>query len=538
MSDNPERAERPVSASSYARTVFLSASHDDDPFVERLRADLAGRGISVSSAPQGLALGSDEWHAAVRGALREALALVLVASPHARASRYVADELRLAGMYQRPVVAVWAEGDEWAESIPQGWGNVPFVDARGGRYETGLRELLAALPVAPSTEAPAAEGATAAGAAPREDPDSPDTQEDARPPKAWPTAPTDRTPPGAVAPPPPPLSSLPPAPIPQAPAPSAQRDSPSFAPRDAGSWQRQEQGGTPAQVPARVEEVTFTAYHPREVALRAWEPLVLYISLDTPQALARVAAAAEERLAGRRERFRPASAPEPAGLSRGAALTLVPALPGFRCNPPELTVSWEEDVQQHEFRLRAETAPAGQAVNGRVRVFTGPLLRAEVPISIFVQPTGARADGPEGFASVVARAYRRVFASYSHWDTPVVRSCETAAQTTGDRYLRDVTLLRGGERWDPRLLQAIAEADLFQLFWSEHAAKSPAVEREWRQALALEPARGTFIRPVYWSRQPYAIPPELGAIHFERLELARLGWGRARQLLYRTLGRG
>jgi hypothetical protein len=282
----------------------------------------------------------------------------------------------------------------------------------------------------------------------------------------------------------------------------------------------------------------FTAYHPKEALVRQWMPLLVYVALDRPETLAAVAAAAAERLAGKREQFRAASSAEETWLRRGALLTLVPRLPGMRTNPPELTVAWEEDVQQHEFRVRAESARPGQSINGAVLVYTGPLLRAEVPVSIYVRASGTRTDLPEAFASAVARAYRRVFASYSHKDTAIVRACETAAASLGDQYLRDATLLHSGEHWDDRLLRAVTEADLFQLFWSRHAALSAAVAREWTHALTLAPARGHFIRPVYWSRTPYQIPPELQGIHFERLDLARLGWGGLRRVMYNTLAIG
>lgn len=301
---------------------------------------------------------------------------------------------------------------------------------------------------------------------------------------------------------------------------------------------RQRETASPPARELPLEQATFTAYHPKEMPPRVWQPLLVYISLDTPAALARVSAAATDRLAGRRDQFRAASAAESTGLRRGSKLTIVPDIPGFRANPPEMTVAWEEDAQQHEFRLRAETARPGQAANGTVKIYMGPILRGEIPISIYVQPSGVTADLPDNFASVVARAYRKVFASYSHRDTVIVRTCETAAQTMGDRYLRDVTLLRSGEHWDERLLDAVTEADIFQLFWSEHAATSPAVEKEWRRALSLVPVRGQFIRPVYWSREPYRLPPELAAIHFERLDLARLGWSPARAFLYTVLGIG
>lgn len=348
------------------------------------------------------------------------------------------------------------------------------------------------------------------------------------PPAGYPQAPAPSYPPYPPAPgyAPPPAYGAPPNPM--APAPQGGYGYPGpFA-----SW---------PQAPVAVaEQVTFTAYHVREIAPRAWEPLYVYIALDTPQAQAQVQAAAQQALAGRMGEFRPAVAAETAWLRRGTQLTFVPGVPGCVFDPPELTVPWQADAQQLAFRMQATTARPGFAVNGSIQVFTGPLLRADIPISIFVRQPGMypQPPQPQSFASSTARAYRRVFASYSHRDTAVVQSCETAAQATGDRYLRDVSLLRSGEQWNDRLLQAIGEADLFQLFWSQNAASSPAVQTEWRHALALQPARGIFIRPVYWSRQVYPIPPELQSIHFERISLARLGWGKARIFLHDALGLG
>lgn len=296
----------------------------------------------------------------------------------------------------------------------------------------------------------------------------------------------------------------------------------------------------PATPVAVAEQVMFTAYHVREIMPLAWEPLYVYIALDTPQAQAQVQAAAQQVLAGRMSEFRPATAAETSWLRRGTQLTFVPSVPGCVFNPPDQTIAWQADVQQLAFSMQAATARPGFAANGSIQVFTGPLLRADIPISVFVRQPGAYQQPPQPrtFATVVARAYRKVFASYSHRDTAVVQSCETAAQATGDRYLRDVTLLRSGEQWNDRLLQAIGEADLFQLFWSENAARSPAVQTEWRQALTMQPVRGNFIRPVYWSKQVYPIPPELQAIHFERISLARLGWGKARIFLHDVFGLG
>lgn len=286
-----------------------------------------------------------------------------------------------------------------------------------------------------------------------------------------------------------------------------------------------------------VDAVTFTAYHPKELEQRQWQPMLFFLSLDTDAAHARVAAEAAERLASRLKTFRPAMSKDAVELARGMKLRLLPCVPGVRFNPAYMDVTWEQDVQRHEFQMRAETAIPRRAAEGAVHVYQGLVLRAEVPISVFVQPSIARLATPESYASAVARAYRKVFASYSHRDTPVVISCETSARSFGDTILRDALTLQTGQTWNDELIEMIKHADIFQLFWSRHAAISTFVTEEWRYALELLPNRERFIRPIYWTRTPYRIPPELSAIHFQQLDLSSMGWGRMRRLRY-TVGRG
>lgn len=359
-----------------------------------------------------------------------------------------------------------------------------------------------------------------------------------------PSAPPALTPPAA---PPPPAPAPVPAPA-ATPRPAPGAVSPDVFPVPAGAPMPEDSQTTgslgrsrflrtdPEAVAVRSsEQVTFTAYHPREMEAQDWQQMLVYISLDTPQSLAGVAADADERLGARKGDYRAAPARRSAAIKRGTRVSIIPTLDGFTFNPPSMTVSWEEDVQRHDFRLRATTAPVGRAANGSIQFYAGVLLLAEVPISVYVRQPGERADIPMTFASIVARAYRRIFASYSHNDTAIVRSCESAAKALGDRYLMDVNLLRAGQEWDERLLRAIGEADVFQLFWSEKAAHSAAVEKEWRHALAL--ARRGFVRPVYWTRQPYAIPPELASIHFDRLDLTRMGLSATKRFAMRLAGR-
>ncbi|HEX9035936.1 MAG TPA: toll/interleukin-1 receptor domain-containing protein [Ktedonobacterales bacterium] len=388
----------------------------------------------------------------------------------------------------------------------------------------------------PAGAAPASGGAppdeAAAGAQTRREPAAPPAPVDAH------TDGQALAPPFPMAPPPMPWPAAPPSPA-GTPAPTLPPQPPypewppagATAPETAPGGGDRSTGAPQGVSPISLEQVAFAAYHPKEVERNKPSPLLVFLALNTAGALAQVAALAAERLAGRIDQFRAGVADDRLTIRRGARLRIVPTIPGFRVNPQWMDITWEDDAQQHEFTIRAESAASGRASEGAVRIYQGLTLRAEVPLSIYVG-SGAAASDPASFASAVARTYRRVFASYSHRDTPVVESCEAAAQALGDRYLRDVMTLQSGQLWNSQLLRMINEADVFQLFWSKNASSSGYVRQEWEYALTLQPNRPGFIRPVYWSGQPFGIPQQLSALHFEPLDLSALGWGPVRRFFY------
>jgi len=175
--------------------------------------------------------------------------------------------------------------------------------------------------------------------------------------------------------------------------------------------------------------------------------------------------------------------------------------------------------------LRAKSGVAAQLLRGRLAVYLGRLLLADVPLNIHVgagrAESAAKEAMPVSAAYESARRYRRIFASYSHKDSGIVEEFERYARVLGDQYLRDVTTLRAGEDWNKRLKDLIEEADVFQLFWSWRSIDSVYVRQEWEHALRL--GRPGFIRPVYWEepipRRPESdLPPAaLSQLHFQKL---------------------
>jgi hypothetical protein len=126
--------------------------------------------------------------------------------------------------------------------------------------------------------------------------------------------------------------------------------------------------------------------------------------------------------------------------------------------------------------------------------------------------------------------FRRIFASYAHADAQVVDRLAAAVGVLGDEYIIDSRSLRSGEDWERRIEGFIEQADVFQLFWSSNALRSPHVLAECRHALSLD--REGFIRPVVWEDPfPQDVEHDLPPAPIRRLHFSRLmdddEWSRA-----------
>ncbi len=141
-----------VSASSTtlqgAQKIFLSASPADAEFAVRLEMDLKQQGIEVVHHGQANVSHRSEQVDALREAMRTVQCVFVVVSPHTRFSQTIKEHLRIAGMYRRRLVFVWAAGEDMVTLLLDVWGqtgHVDVIDARGQRYEVALKELVACL---------------------------------------------------------------------------------------------------------------------------------------------------------------------------------------------------------------------------------------------------------------------------------------------------------------------------------------------------------------------------------------------------------
>lgn len=258
------------------------------------------------------------------------------------------------------------------------------------------------------------------------------------------------------------------------------------------------------------EEVHFSAFYPKEVAVKKWYTLLVYTYIPSALESVRADARRFEDEIGDMSETKPATN---ARLARGTQITIVPSGEGVTFNPEQITFKWLEDRHRAQFRFQADASLAGTGGNVLVTVYVGPLIVATLKMGMLFNETESN-SGPARSEEATARMYNRdeIFISYSHKDTDLIRSFKVVHEATGHNVLIDTETLRSGQTWNEELMRMIKRANVFQLFWSENSSKSEYCRQEWQYALGLN--REEFIRPVYWKKPLPAPPAELSALHF------------------------
>lgn len=283
-------------------------------------------------------------------------------------------------------------------------------------------------------------------------------------------------------------------------------------------YQREEDATTAKVIPE--ERLSFTAAYPGAISPGSWYSLLVYLHLARLQQ--DVAEIIQQRTAQIGLKPLTSSAEAVTSVKRGTWLRLTPRLDGIAFNPLSQEVAWLEDIQESSFRLIADGSLIGHPLLGSVDVHCGPALIAQVPISISVRERDVTTQSTVP-TTTTAQIFNRIFASYSHEDTPIVDACVAVYEALGIYVYIDKQSLRSGQIWHAMLRRFVDKSDLFQLYWSKSSSQSKAVEDEWKYALSLVGRKGeTFIRPLYWEEDWPKPPFDLSHIHFARLDLATL----------------
>jgi len=208
----------------------------------------------------------------------------------------------------------------------------------------------------------------------------------------------------------------------------------------------------------------------------------------------------------------------PARLSRGTLVTVRLRMPDLIVDDEEDTLLWEGEIAGTGLPVRAPESVSPGDKPGTVFVHAHGFQVAKLHFTIRV---GAERTVEPSPVRVERQQFRTAFASYASENRDEVLSVIQGLQKAvpGLDVFLDVAQLRSGQNWQDQLWSAIPSRDVFYLFWSEAASRSPWVEKEWR--CAVETRGIGFIDPVPLV-SPEVVPPpkELGELHFNDWVLA------------------
>ncbi len=266
-------------------------------------------------------------------------------------------------------------------------------------------------------------------------------------------------------------------------------------------------------------DVVFTAGYPGRIAASGAHPLLFCIHLESAQAEVE---ASLKRALGPTVKARLSSADARSRIPRGTLLRVEPRISGLLVEPLRAEALWLEETIDLRFIVTAEAGNAGAVCRGAVEVTDERgLPLGETPLSITIAPNKEVAQEPPTVAR--ARMPEQVFASYAREDADIVRACKEAYRALGVHLFVDRDDLLTGQAWRNTLELAIGRSDLFQLYWSQHAAESSNVAEEWQLALVVGEQRGgDFVRPLYWHIPKPKAPDALNRLHFGFLNIHNL----------------
>jgi hypothetical protein len=119
--------------------VFISYSHKDGEFVERLRQAMSSVGLSIWIDHEGLLPGIINWDKAINTAIQEAAAVVYVVSVNAYQSENCQGELALVRRSNRKIYPVFFQGDNFVSLMPTRLNHFQYFDMRSeAAYRAGL----------------------------------------------------------------------------------------------------------------------------------------------------------------------------------------------------------------------------------------------------------------------------------------------------------------------------------------------------------------------------------------------------------------
>jgi hypothetical protein len=205
----------------------------------------------------------------------------------------------------------------------------------------------------------------------------------------------------------------------------------------------------------------------------------------------------------------------PYPLERGSRLSVRMTIAGLNCVDDYKWITWTGEIGKTTFIV---DVPAGTPAGTHIGSASIRLNDCEIAKMSFLVRVGVAAARLGQIPSTTL-SHHKAFASYASQDREAVLARVQGMEAAGVDVFVDVMSLRSGQNWAPELVKHISDADIFYLFWCQHAKASEWVTKEWH--LALQAKGLDFIDPVPLEAPDKAPPPEeLASKHFNAPVLA------------------
>lgn len=176
------------------------------------------------------------------------------------------------------------------------------------------------------------------------------------------------------------------------------------------------------------------------------------------------------------------------------------------------SIIWNGDIPMEEFLIHVPEGFEKPAVFFTLMLLLKgqPVGSAKFRVAISQQPESTPTE------TKLSR-YKNVFVSYSSKDRGEVLRHYQLLHKFGLTTFLDVMSIRTGDRWEPEILRALADADLVLLYWSTNSKESDWVIKEAEMAVKHRKNSGGLqpdILPIILEVPPPAPPESLSDLQF------------------------
>jgi len=169
-------------------------------------------------------------------------------------------------------------------------------------------------------------------------------------------------------------------------------------------------------------------------------------------------------------------------IAVGSQLTLRLSLPGLGVDEPVQYLIWRSRPASVQFEVHVPDSARLGDVIGTVAIDQDGVPIGEIRFKLTIAERAGLDHRPAPTGE--ARRYQMAFTSYAAEDRPEVLRRVQMLPRVGIEFFHDLLYLDPARLTEQELYRRIDDCDVFFLFWSSAARRSPDVTQEWRYGLA------------------------------------------------------